>query len=64
MTLRLSAATGDTLEPNGTLQQRISVINSMHGKKALIMRLRISYSTAAEGAQLQQGEVKSFPAGL
>jgi hypothetical protein len=64
MTLKLAPANGSSLSPGSTLQQRISVTNGMHGKKALIMRLRISYTSPTEGAQLRQAEVKNFPAGL
>lgn len=64
MQLKLSPASGSSLAAGGRITQRISVANSMHGQKPLIMRLRISYATPAEGPTVQQAEVKNFPAGL
>lgn len=64
MQLKLAPASGSTLPPGGQITQRISVTNSMHGQKPLIMRLRISYATPDGGPALQQAEVKNFPAGL
>ncbi len=64
MQLKLAPASGSTLPPGGSVTQRISVTNSMHGQKPLVMRLRIAYATAVGGATTQQAEVKNFPAGL
>ncbi len=64
MQLKLAPASGSTLAPGGRISQRISVTNSMHGQKPLVMRLRISYSTPSGGPTVQQAEVKNFPAGL
>lgn len=64
MALRLAPASGTEVAPGGRVTQRISVTNSMHGQKALIMRLRIAYSTPAAGPTVQQAEVKNFPPGL
>ena len=64
MQLKLAPASGSALAPGGSITQRISVTNSMHGQKPLVMRLRIAYVTAAGGPTTQQAEVKNFPAGL
>ncbi len=64
MALRLAPASGTELQPGAQITQRINVTNSMHGQKALIMRLRIAYSTPAGGPTVQQAEVKNFPASL
>ena len=64
MQLKLAPASGSALAPGGSITQRISVVNSMHGQKPLIMRLRISYTTPEGGPALQQAEVKNFPQGL
>ncbi len=65
MQLKLDPASSTTLPAGGAgaARQTLHVTNSMHGQKALVMRLRISYSL--NGAQqLEQTEVKNFPAGL
>ena len=64
MQLKLAPASGSMLAPGGSITQRISVTNSMHGQKPLVMRLRIGYATPVGGATMQQAEVKNFPAGL
>lgn len=65
MQLKLKPASGSTLPASSSdaVKQTLHVKNSMHGQKALVMRLRISYTV--EGAsKLEQAEVKNFPDGL
>ena len=65
MQLRLAPATGTALSAGGPpIQQRISVTNSMHGQKNLVMRLRIAYTLAGAAPVVEQAEVKNFPPGL
>ena len=65
MQLRLDPASGNALGPQGssTATQALHVTNTMHGQKPLVMRLRIAFTKNGE-AQLEQAEVKNFPAGL
>ena len=65
MQIRLEPASSSTLPAMGlgSATQRIVVTNTMHGQKALVMRLRISY-TAGGQPVLEQGEVANFPPGL
>lgn len=64
MTLRLDPASAGALPPHsaGAVSQRLHVHNSLHGQKALVMRLRISYQLAGAPV-LEQGEVANFPPG-
>ena len=66
MQLRLEPASGTTLAPGGAspVHQRVYINNTMHGQKTLVMRLRISYTTAAGGNAVEQAEVSNFPPGL
>mmetsp|Transcript_34996 Transcript_34996/g.77859 ORF Transcript_34996/g.77859 Transcript_34996/m.77859 type:complete len:861 (-) Transcript_34996:442-3024(-) len=65
MQLRLEPATSTVLSPGAApVQQRLYVVNTMQGQKALIMRLRISYTTADGQAVVEQAEVSNFPQGL
>ena len=65
MQLKLDPASSTTLPAGGAgaARQALHVTNSMHGQKALVMRLRIAY-TLNGVPQLEQAEVKNFPAGL
>ncbi|KAI7839019.1 hypothetical protein COHA_007161 [Chlorella ohadii] len=64
MTLKLDPASAGALPPHsaGAVSQRLHVHNSLHGQKALVMRLRISYQLGGAPV-LEQGEVSNFPAG-
>lgn len=66
MQLRLDPASGSTLPPSGSgsVTQAVHVVNSMHGQKPLVMRLRLSYCSADGEQVTQQCEVNSFPAGM
>ena len=61
---RPSALPPPQLPPHssGAVTQRLHVHNALHGQKALVMRLRISYSLEGQ-AVLEQAEVDGFPAG-
>lgn len=65
MQLKLDPASATTLPAGGAgnARQTLHVVNSMHGQKALVMRLRIAY-TLKGAQQLEQTEVKNFPVGL
>lgn len=65
MQIRLEPASSSTLPAMGlsSATQRIVVSNTMHGQKALVMRLRISYTADGQPA-LEQAEVGNFPLGL
>lgn len=65
MQVRLNPATATLLGPNGgsSATQTLTVTNSMHGQKPLVMRLRISYVINGT-AVTDQCEVNNFPAGL
>ncbi|KAI3433299.1 hypothetical protein D9Q98_003118 [Chlorella vulgaris] len=64
MQLRLEPATATAVPAysSGGVSQRLHVTNSLHGQKALVMRLRISYSLAGQQV-LEQAEVTTFPPG-
>lgn len=65
MQLKLDPASSAVVPPGsaGAVTQRLHVHNTMHGQKALVMRLRISYSQGGQ-AVLEQGEVANFPPGF
>jgi len=65
MQLRLDPASGSTLAPGGAapVTQVLHVTNSMHGQKALVMRLRLAYTQGGQGVT-QQCEVSGFPSGF
>jgi AP-1 complex subunit gamma-1 len=65
MTVRLDPASGSTLPPRGAgaLTQGLHVSNSMHGQKALAMRLRMTYVRGGQ-QETQQCEVAGFPDGF
>ncbi len=66
--LKLDPATGRTLPPVGdgagaVVTQAIHVTNTMPGQKALVMRLRMSY-TGSDGQQVVQQAEVAFPPGF
>eukprot|EP00249_Psilotum_nudum_P024471 c29194_g1_i5 orf=436-3120(+) len=65
MQLHLDPASSSLLPANGggVISQSISIDNSMHGQKNLVMRLRIGYKVNGQDV-LEQGQVNNFPAGL
>ncbi|KAI4339345.1 hypothetical protein MLD38_024298 [Melastoma candidum] len=63
--LHLDPASGNSLPAGGnsTMTQTLSVTNSQHGKKSLVMRIRISYN--ADGKEvLEEGQINHFPRDL
>lgn len=48
---------------SGAVSQVLHVTNTLHGQKALIMKLRITFKVNGED-KLEQGQVNNFPAGL
>ncbi|KAK4261289.1 hypothetical protein QN277_004309 [Acacia crassicarpa] len=63
--LHLEPASGNTLPAsgNGSITQSMRVTNSQHGKKSLVMRLRIAYKVDGQ-AKLEEGQISNFPRGL
>ncbi|KAL1550890.1 AP-1 complex subunit gamma-2-like isoform X1 [Salvia divinorum] len=63
--LHLEPASGNTLPAsgNGSITQKLKVSNSQHGKKSLVMRVRINYKANGEDV-LEDGQISNFPHGL
>ncbi|KAL0421337.1 UNVERIFIED_CONTAM: AP-1 complex subunit gamma-2 [Sesamum latifolium] len=63
--LHMDPASGNTLPAsgNGSITQKLRVSNSQHGKKSLVMRMRISYKVNDKDV-LEEGQVSNFPRGL
>ncbi|PON59284.1 Adaptor protein complex AP-1, gamma subunit [Parasponia andersonii] len=63
--LHLDPASGNTLPAsgNGSVTQNLKVTNSQHGKKSLVMRIRIAYKMNNKDI-LEEGQVNNFPRGL
>eukprot|EP00850_Spirogloea_muscicola_P007406 SM000037S13541 [mRNA] locus=s37:534342:540282:+ [translate_table: standard] len=61
MQLRLEPASASMLPANsGSVTQDMVVTNSLHGQKALVMKLRIAYKALGQDV-LEQGQVSNFP---
>ncbi|XP_073059288.1 AP-1 complex subunit gamma-2-like [Primulina eburnea] len=60
--LQLDPASSNTLPAsgNGSITQKMRVSNSQHGKKSLIMRIRISYKVNDKDV-LEEGQISNFP---
>ncbi|XP_010477701.1 PREDICTED: uncharacterized protein LOC104756754 isoform X3 [Camelina sativa] len=63
--LHLDPASSNTLPAsgNGAITQNLKVTNSQHGKKSLVMRMRIGYKLNEKDV-LEEGQVSNFPRGL
>ncbi|GFP80079.1 ap-1 complex subunit gamma-1 [Phtheirospermum japonicum] len=63
--LHLDPASGNTLpaSSNGYITQKLKVSNSQHGKKALVMRVRINYKVKDKDV-LEEGQINNFPRDL
>ncbi|KAL2510212.1 AP-1 complex subunit gamma-2 [Forsythia ovata] len=63
--LHLDPASSDTLSAsgNGSITQKLRVTNSLHGKKSLVMRIRISYKMNDKDI-LEEGQINNFPRDL
>ncbi|XP_042049011.1 AP-1 complex subunit gamma-2-like isoform X2 [Salvia splendens] len=63
--LHLEPASGSTLPAsgNGSIMQKLKVSNSQHGKKSLVMRVRINYKANGKDV-LEDGQISNFPHGL
>ncbi|KAK9675683.1 hypothetical protein RND81_11G023400 [Saponaria officinalis] len=63
--LQLDPASSTTLPSsgNGSVTQTLRVINSQHGKKALVMRFRIGYKVNGKDV-LEEGQISNFPRNL
>ncbi|KAG2702096.1 hypothetical protein I3760_06G075000 [Carya illinoinensis] len=63
--LHLDPASSNTLPANGngSITQNLRVTNSQHGKKSLVMRMRMAYKFNNEDI-LEEGQINNFPRGL
>ncbi|CAL0314052.1 unnamed protein product [Lupinus luteus] len=63
--LHLDPASSNTLPAsgNGSIVQNLKVTNSQHGKKSLVMRIRIAYKINGKDT-LEEGQINNFPRGL
>ncbi|XP_075657959.1 AP-1 complex subunit gamma-2-like [Castanea sativa] len=63
--LHLDPASSNTLPAtgNGSITQNLRVTNSQHGKKSLVMRIRIAYKINDKDV-LEEGQISNFPRGL
>lgn len=63
--LHLDPASSNTLPAtgNGSITQNLRVTNSQHGKKSLVMRIRIAYKLNNKDI-LEEGQISNFPRGL
>ncbi|KAK2636430.1 hypothetical protein Ddye_031222 [Dipteronia dyeriana] len=63
--LHLDPASNNTLPASGTgsVTQTLRVTNSQHGKKSLVMRIRIAYKLNNKDV-LEEGQISNFPRGL
>uniref|UniRef100_A0A7N0T865 AP-1 complex subunit gamma n=1 Tax=Kalanchoe fedtschenkoi TaxID=63787 RepID=A0A7N0T865_KALFE len=63
--LHLDPASSNTLLGSGTgsITQSLRVTNSQHGKKAIVMRIRIAYKLNNKDV-LEEGQINSFPRNL
>ncbi|KAL3819204.1 hypothetical protein ACJIZ3_005109 [Penstemon smallii] len=63
--LHLEPGSSNTLPAsgNGSITQKLRVSNSQHGKKSLVMRIRINYKVNDKDV-LEEGQINNFPRGL
>ncbi|KAK6931085.1 Clathrin/coatomer adaptor, adaptin-like, N-terminal [Dillenia turbinata] len=63
--LHLDPASGNTLPAsvNGSIMQSLRVTNNQHGKKPLVMRIRIAYKVNGKDT-LEEGQINNFPPDL
>ncbi|KAI4328230.1 hypothetical protein L6164_020603 [Bauhinia variegata] len=63
--LQLDPASSNTLPAsgNGSITQELKVTNSQHGKKSLIMRVKIAYKINGKDT-LEEGQISNFPRDL
>ncbi|KAI4314294.1 hypothetical protein L6164_027217 [Bauhinia variegata] len=63
--LQLDPASSNTLPAsgNGSITQDLRVTNNQHGKKSLVMRIRIAYKINGKDT-LEEGQINNFPRDL
>ncbi|KAI3729034.1 hypothetical protein L6452_17680 [Arctium lappa] len=63
--LHLEPASSNTLpgSGSGSIAQKLQVTNSQHGKKSIVMRIRISYKLNGKD-MLEEGQISNFPRDL
>lgn len=64
MKLQMTPASGTQVAPmnGGAVKQVFKVANSMHGQKAILLRIKIDYSINGQPVS-EQGQVDNFPPG-
>ena len=65
MQVRMAPVATNAIPPNNSrpLIQQMQVLNSMHGQKPIVMRLKVDF-TVGVNAVGEMVEVSSFPPGL
>jgi len=65
MQLQLEPASSNILPANGggVITQVVKATNNMHGQKAMVMKLRVSFKANGQN-NLEQAQVNNFPVGL
>ncbi|CAH8387873.1 unnamed protein product [Eruca vesicaria subsp. sativa] len=58
--LHLDPASSNSLPANGNIKQTMRVTNSQHGKKPMVMRMRVGYKTDDKEV-LEEGQINNFP---
>ncbi|XP_024015644.1 AP-1 complex subunit gamma-2 isoform X2 [Eutrema salsugineum] len=58
--LHLDPASSNSLPANGNIKQTMRVTNSQHGKKPIVMRMRVGYKTNGKDV-LEEGQINNFP---
>ncbi|EOA33289.1 hypothetical protein CARUB_v10019777mg [Capsella rubella] len=61
--LHLDPASSNTLPANGSIKQTMRVTNSQHGKKPIVMRMRVGYKINGKDV-LEEGQINNFPRGI
>ncbi|CAH2047534.1 unnamed protein product [Thlaspi arvense] len=58
--LHLDPASSNTIPANGNIKQTMRVTNSQHGKKPIVMRMRVGYKIDGKDV-LEEGQINNFP---
>ncbi|KAK4791834.1 hypothetical protein SAY86_032247 [Trapa natans] len=63
--LHLDPASSNTLPAGGadSVKQTLNITNTQHGKKSLVMRIRVAYKVNGKD-MLEEGQISHFPRGL
>ncbi|KAG2317126.1 hypothetical protein Bca4012_068017 [Brassica carinata] len=58
--LHLDPSSSNSLTANGNIKQTMRVTNSQHGKKPMVMRMRVGYKIDGKD-MLEEGQINNFP---